>query len=209
LDPDEWKWRRVWPLIDPIEGFLLEHQARWLFKAALSVPDGSNLVEIGSFKGRSASSLAFGCRRTKKRVFAIDSFDGNEWDFYERGFFKEFSNNVALCGLSEYVEPIVGMSSEVGKRWNKPIHLLFIDGSHRYEDVVADFETFFVHVVPGGIIALHDVVETWPGPLRAWHEVVKPQLTHVGNCTTLAYGRKPRGNRRIMRAAGGTSESHK
>lgn len=64
-------------------------------------------------------------------------------------------------------------------------------GSHDYEAVLADFHGFFPHVVPGGIVALHDVVETWPGPLRAWQETIQHQLTDVGYCTTLAYRRKP------------------
>jgi hypothetical protein len=72
-----------------------------------------------------------------------------------------------------------------------PIHLLFVDGSHEYEDVLRDFRGFAPHVAPGGTIALHDVEPVWPGPLRAWHEEIKHQLTDIGHCSTLAYGRKP------------------
>ena len=45
----------------------------------------------------------------------------------------------------------------MAKTWNKPIHLLFIDGSHIYEDVLADFDNFYPHVVPGGVIAMYNV----------------------------------------------------
>lgn len=190
--PAEREFRRVWPLIEPIEGWLFGGQEKWLFKQARALPDGANIVEIGSFKGRSTCCLAFGCRGTKKRVFAVDSFDGNSWDFHERGFFEAFRRNVERCGLSEYVEPVAGVSSDVAKTWNKPIHLLFIDGSHRYEDVLADYAGFFPHVVPNGIIAFHDVQDCWPGVLQAWHGTVKRQLSGVGYCSTLGYGRKPR-----------------
>ena len=187
----EREWRRAWSLGNPVDGWLMEGQERWLFETAYSLPSPANIVEIGSFKGRSTCFLAFGCRRTKKRVFAIDTFTGNDCDFGYRDFFGEFSVNVNRCGLSEYVQPVVGLSSRVAKAWNKPIHLLFIDGSHRYEDVLSDFEGFFPHVVPGGIVAFHDVIEDWPGPLRAWHEIIKNRLINVGYCLSLAHGRKP------------------
>ncbi|MHB8638633.1 MAG: class I SAM-dependent methyltransferase [Candidatus Acidiferrales bacterium] len=185
------EWRRTLSLINSIEGWLLPGQDRWLFDAAYSLPDRANIVEIGSFKGRSTCSLAFGCRGTQKRVFAVDTFNGNDCDFGYRDFSKEFSRNVERCGLSKYVQPVVGLSSEVAKTWNRPIDLLFIDGSHRYEDVLMDFEGFSPHVVPGGIVAFHDVSEDWPGPLRVWHEIAKHRLVDVGCCQSLAHGRKP------------------
>ena len=186
----EREWRRAWPLIDSVEGWLAEGQERWLFESAYSLPSPANIVEIGSFKGRSTCCLASGCRGTNKHVYAVDTFDGNNCDFPDRAFLREFSANVRRCGLSRYVEPVVGISHEIARTWSKPIDLLFIDGSHQFEDVVADFEGFFPHVVPSGIVALHDVVEDKPGPLRAWIEVARERLLDVGNCKSLAYGRK-------------------
>src|SRR5208282_5493160 len=80
LDPAEREFGRAWPLINSVEGFLLEGQEKWLFKSARLLPDSANIVEIGSYKGRSTTCLAFGCRGTKKRVFAVDSFDGEVWE---------------------------------------------------------------------------------------------------------------------------------
>lgn len=192
LDPAEREFRRAWPSIDSVEGLLVEGQEKWLFKTARSLPDPANLVEIGSFKGRSTCCLALGCRGTRKRVFAIDPFDRNDWDSRQQSVLQEFKQNIERCGISGYVEPTVGLSSEVAKGWNKPIHFLFIDGSHRHEDVMADFDDFLPHVLPGGIIALHDVCEGLPGVFRAWHETIKHQLTDIGYCTTIGYGRKPK-----------------
>jgi predicted O-methyltransferase YrrM len=190
LDPAEREWQKAWPLINSIEGFFTVDQAKWLFKTARSLPGGSNLVEVGSFKGRSTCCLAFGCQRNRKRVFAIDPFDGGP-DLPTRDSFQEFSQNIARCGLSDHVQPIVGLSVEAAKTWSKPIQLLFIDGSHRYEDVLADFGAFFPHVVPGGIVVFHDVNDDWPGVKRAWQEIIRDQLESIGDCDTMAYGRKP------------------
>ncbi|MCU1242657.1 MAG: glycosyltransferase [Candidatus Acidoferrum typicum] len=152
-------------------------------------PTGQTLL-IGSFKGRSTCCLAAGCRGSQKRVFAIDSFDGGS-DLPNVNSFPDFSKNLERCNVSAYVEPAVGLSSKMAQTWCKPIHMLFIDGSHAYEGVLADFAGFSRHVVPGGIVALHDVRdESWPGVARAWAEI-KAQLTEIGYSDTLGFGRKP------------------
>ncbi len=188
IDREFWQ---VYPTINSIEGFLVSPvQERWLFRTAKSLPDKAIIVEIGSFKGRSTCSLAYGCRGTNKHVFAIDTFEGNDIDFTYRGFFEEFLYNIERCGLSAYVTPIQERSSQVAKSWDNPVHMLFIDGSHQYQDVLTDFYDFFPHLVPGCIVAVHDVVETWPGTSKAWHKHIKHHLRNIGYCSTLAYGFK-------------------
>jgi len=198
LDPSEREFRRIWPSISTVEGLLVSpDQEHWFFTAARSLADRATIVEIGSFKGRSTCCFAYGCRGTSKHIFAIDTFAGNDSDFKEgasfRGgsFFHVFWNNLETRGLAEYVTPIRGLSTDAARTWDKPIDLLFIDGSHVYEDVLADFNGFFPHVKPGGIVAFHDVHETWPGPTRVWQETAAPQLTKTGARATLTFGRKP------------------
>jgi predicted O-methyltransferase YrrM len=188
--PAEHDWRQIWALVDSIEGWLSESEGKWLFHAARALPNGTNIVEIGSFKGRSTCCLAAGCRGSEKRVFAIDWFYGGP-DLPRVNSLPDFSRNVGRCGLSAYVEAVVGLSGKVAQSWCKPIHLLYIDGSHAYEDVLADFGGFFPHVVPGGMVALHDVkTGSWPGVARAWGEI-ETQLTKIGYSESLGFGRKP------------------
>ena len=187
----EREFQRVRGQISSVEGFLQPDEERWLFKGARSLPDSANLVEVGSYRGRSTCCLAFGCRGTQKRIYAVDTFDGKLWESQYRTVFEEFKQNIDRCGLSSFVEPVKGLSSEVAKNWSKPIHFLFVDGSHVYDDVMADFTGFFPHVVSGGVVAFHDVHETKPGVLRAWNETFKHRLIETGHCESIAYGRKP------------------
>lgn len=70
-------------------------------------------------------------------------------------------------------ELLYGDSRRLGPRWKRPIHLLFIDGGHRYKVVCADILNFGMHVVLGGIVAFHDYSRSveflttrrrcWPG----------------------------------------------
>ena len=186
----EREWVRARPLIESIEGWMFPEEEQWLFCTAYELPSPANIVEIGSFKGRSTCALASGCRGTRKRIFAIDTFDGNGWDLDERDFFREFAQNLQRCSASEYVEPIRGVSTEIARTWASPIHLLFIDGAHEYDAAKGDFESFFPHVVPGGVVAFHDVSEAFPGVWRLWHETAKLQLASVGYCKSLGHGRK-------------------
>src|SRR5262245_60523285 len=164
---DQREFRRLWPRIDSIQGWLYPQEGEWLFAAARSLPDNANIVEIGSYHGRSTCCLALGCLGTKKRVYAIDSFDGGP-NLPKADSLPDFTANLKRFGVSQHVDPIVSASTQAAKTWNRPIHLLFVDGSHLYEDVLADFAGFFPFVVQGGIAALHDVVnESWPGVGKA------------------------------------------
>lgn len=188
------RFEKVERKIYAIEGLLVAGQERWLFDTAKALPDGATIVEIGGYKGRSTCCFAFGCVGTRKRVCTIDTFNGNETDFTgenRRNFFEVWQNNVKSNELLEYVTPLIGYSSKIAETWTGPIHLLFIDGSHEYEDVLADFNHFYPYVVPGGIVALHDVEPGHPGPLKVWNENAKGILTDTGVRSTLVFGRKP------------------
>lgn len=187
-NPVDRRWRQTWEVVNPMEGWLLESEGRWLFDAARSLSLGSVIVEIGSFKGRSTCCLASGSRQ-KARVFAIDTFDGGP-NLPKANSLPEFQANLEHCGVSEWVEPVVALSTDVARNWNKPITLLFIDGSHNYEDVSADFAGFFPHVVPSGLVALHDVNNAdWPGVKKVWMEN-RHLLSEVGYLGGMGFGRK-------------------
>lgn len=199
IKPEVVRFRDVWPRIDRVEGFLVPGQEEWLFRTARSLPDGARIVEIGGYKGRSTVCLAYGCVGSRRHVFTIDRFKGVYQDIerseslrdtFESGFFDEWRANVEVNGLLEYVTPLMADSREIARIWAAPIHMLFIDGSHKFEDVVADFAGFYPHIVPNGVVALHDVTPSWEGAYRAWHEYAKHYLQNHGALSTLAHGRK-------------------
>ena len=200
--PDEVAFLKIHHKITGIEGFLVAGQEKWLFLAARSLPEDANIVEIGAFKGKSTVSLALGCLGSQRRVFSIDTFVGSYDDvrdselegMFARDFFSDWQENMKRTGVSEHTTALQGHSQDIVKSWSKPIHLLFIDGSHQYEDVIADFDHFFPHVVERGIVSVHDVTPSWPGPYRAWHERFQYVLIETGCCGSLAYGVKAKGN---------------
>jgi predicted O-methyltransferase YrrM len=187
--------------INGIEGLLVKGQERWLFDAARSLPRRATIVEIGAYLGKSTACLALGCKGTETHIFSIDLFGGVYDDVrnslsrkkFDRSFLGDWQKNMGSLGVLKYVTPIQADSKQVAKSWKDPIHMLFIDGSHKFEDVIDDFRNFFPYVVNGGIVGIHDVTPSWPGPYKAWHEIIVHCLTDVGYCASIGYGKRLRG----------------
>jgi hypothetical protein len=85
-----------------------------------------------------------------------------------------FDANMTRLGLWGRVTALRGDSRAVAEMWRNPVGLLFIDASHEYEDVRADYLAWGPHVVPGGMIAFHDYGTERPGVVQAVDEVVVP-----------------------------------
>ncbi|MGC1272188.1 MAG: class I SAM-dependent methyltransferase [Planctomycetaceae bacterium] len=48
------------------------------------------------------------------------------------------------------------LSHEASSEWTTPIDFLFIDGDHSWDGIDRDWRDWSDHVIPGGIVALHD-----------------------------------------------------
>ena len=59
--------------------------------------------------------------------------------------------------------PIVARSETVGPYWQGGLGMVFIDGGHSLDAALADYRAWAPHVLPGGILAIHDV---FPDPAK-------------------------------------------
>jgi glycosyltransferase involved in cell wall biosynthesis len=166
---------------DAVEGFLHPQEGFALYHLAKYGPARGAIVEIGSLFGRSTCWLAAGTRETRReKVVAVDHFRGSAEHQKDQPHcvaalaqtgttLPSFLANLQKRNLRDWVDVRVADSVHVGATWQGPIRLLFIDGDHSYEATRADVETWSKHVVPGGIIAFHDV-EVWPGVTQMYRE---------------------------------------
>ena len=166
-----------WRLVNGTPGFLSEREARFLMLAAAAAPADGAIVEIGSFKGRSTVGLAYVARRYGLgSVVAIDPHTSPSTTDPDLGSgtssYDEFQENLRRAGVTDAVDCRRAFSQEVARDWRRPIRLLWIDGDHLYEAVKRDLALFRPYLAPGAIVAMHDVLGTWPGPLRAFVEDV-------------------------------------
>ena len=165
-----------------LEGWLSEPEGFLLYLYSFMNNMGE-IVEIGSFKGKSTCYLASGIKDSNKKtkVNAVDPHKGSpEFKLGEKYMgagiwngdsFKDFIKNLEDNKLKEYVKPIVKTSDEAVKTWKNKIGLLFIDGDHAYESARKDFINWTKFIPIGGTVMLHDTV-TWRGPKAVVDELI-------------------------------------
>lgn len=146
---------------------LSDREIGTLFQAGLDRPDGA-VVEIGRFSGGSAMVLArAGADRGRRGVVSID---------IRRVPIVEYLLAVNAF-TSEDVALIDADAFEVAMRWGSTrsdagIGLLFIDADHSYQAVVRDLHMWTPYLVPGALVAFHDVSLPAFGVTRAVYEYV-------------------------------------
>jgi hypothetical protein len=90
--------------------------------------------------------------------------------------FGDFKANMERAGIADLVTPIASKSQDAADGFDRPIELLFVDGSHDYDDVKADFEQWVPKLVEGGTLAVHDTT-LWEGPKRVVEDNVYRSTT--------------------------------
>lgn len=148
---------------DGIEGWLTDGQARRLAAAAAACPPGGQIVEIGSFRGRSTVVLASAASRDVT-VTAIDPHAGNDRGPQEiAGFVAEaaadrstFESNLDRVGVRHRVRHVASFSDASHDAVEGPIHVLFVDGAHRFGPARDDLRKWGDRVAPGGVVLVHD-----------------------------------------------------
>ena len=145
-------------ILETVEGHLYEDEAHLLHRLASEAPAGTEIVEIGSYRGRSTCVLAHAAAQRGGYVEAIDPHytyvDGPAtFGKADDSFLRE---NLYRAGLDDYVTCYV-MSSEAAAALDyPPIGLVFIDGDHSYEACKFDFTTWSLRLVTDGSVAIHD-----------------------------------------------------
>ena len=156
-------------------GFLTEREARFLALVAACAPSQGTILEIGSFKGKSTVGLASIAKRYGLGpVVSVDPHCAPAvTDFghgSEQSSWEDFRGSLHAAGVERSVEAHRAYSRDLARAWTRPIRFLWIDGDHTYRGAKQDLDLFRGHLVPGAIVALHDVLHTFEGPVRVFVE---------------------------------------
>jgi predicted O-methyltransferase YrrM len=167
----------AWEAARKVPGFLMEDEARLLGAIAACVPAEGVIVEIGSFKGKSTVMLGkVAAHYGLGKIVAIDPHGYNNAELSgikatpEASTFEDFQNNLEAAGVTCQVEIHRAFSGDIARGWARPIRFLWIDGDHSYQGAKSDFDGFFPHVNPLGVVALHDALHEFSGPIRVFVE---------------------------------------
>jgi predicted O-methyltransferase YrrM len=149
--------------VEGVEGWMTDAQARRLWDAAARLRPGAQVVEIGSYRGRSAIVLARAAPEGAS-VVAIDPHAGNDRGPQQIHGTREegesdnraFRANLERAGVADRVHHVRLPSGEAHPAVQGQVDLLYVDGAHRYGPARDDIAGWGARVAPGGALLIHD-----------------------------------------------------
>lgn len=183
-----------------IEGWLTEVEMLDLYSLAR---DATTIVEIGSWKGRSAALLASASLAT---VYCIDHWRGNPestlTDEAQRdplGVYRQFLDSMRDLGLlGSRVIPMLVSSDQAALYFqDDSVNLVYLDGGHDYHAVACDLSAWWPKVSPGGVLCGHDYGSApFPGVKSAVDEFVGRTRVAFRRCSDSLYTLRAEGPER-------------
>jgi len=184
----------AWLVTQNVPGFLLENEARFLGELAACISAQGAIVEIGSFKGRSTVMLAkVAAHYGLGSVISIDPHTHELSTGAAPGSlpstYDDFLFSLRSAKVEQHVEIHRAFSTDVARTWQRPIRLLWIDGDHTYAGAKADFDGFARFLQPNAVVALHDSLNDFPGPIRVFVDDIlrNPQFGPSGFVHSIAW----------------------
>ncbi len=160
------------PWIDQVKGFIARDEGNALFELGKSCSPKGPCLEIGGYCGLSTIYIGTGVKGKQGILYSVDHHKGSEEhqpgeEFHDPDLFDsqrdrvdsfyEFRKNIARANLEEVVVPIVAPSMVTARQWYTSLSMVFIDGGHSYEAALTDYRSWASHVLPDGILAIHDI----------------------------------------------------
>ena len=165
-----------------------------LASAAAACPADGEIVEIGSFRGRSTIVLATHAPEGAT-VVAIDPHAGNDRGPQELDGFAAaaaadrlaFERNLTAAGVRDRVRHVSAQSSDAHDAVRADIDVLFIDGAHRFGPARADIRDWGRRVAAGGTLLVHDAFSSVGVTTAIVRELVfGRRFRYVGRSRSLA-----------------------
>lgn len=177
--------------INAVKGFLDSAEGEALYHYCLVASETGPCLEVGSYCGKSTVYLGEACRATGATLYAVDHHRGSEEhqpgeEYHDESLFdegaglmdsfREFRRTLREAALEEVVVPIVASSETAAKDWRTPLGMVFIDGGHSLEAAMMDYRSWATHIVPGGVLAIHDIFPDPANGGQAPYEILELAL---------------------------------
>lgn len=132
------------------------------YKKIIELYDNAHFVEIGCWKGRSASFMCVEIIKNNKNIKfdCIDTWKGSS----EHQHLSEVQNDKIYDIFLENMKPVENYYTSIRSKSvdastlyeDQSLDFVFIDGDHSYDAVINDISSWFPKIKSGGILAGHD-----------------------------------------------------
>lgn len=154
-----------------IKGWFDISQAVAIQQFVKQLPPGSQLVELGSFQGRSSVAIA-SVLPADSMLYCVDHFAGSEehkkWNLDISNLLDAFTKNIERFGVKDKINTLVMSTVEAAAKFEpESVDLVLLDAAHDYDSVKADLLNWYPKLKPGGYLFCDDYEPGWPGVMRA------------------------------------------
>lgn len=156
-----------------------ERSFHWLWKIIFDeLPENPNTLEIGVFRGATLSLWRM--LRKDALICGITplSSDGGYWDSDYANDIKKIHADFRLDEpiiIQEYSNSQIAVEYAKEKTWD----LIYVDGSHRFEDAIFDLNIYSKFIKVGGYLVIDDCnveMNLWDGAFRGHQQVTDAKL---------------------------------
>lgn len=157
--------------LDSFEGMISAEEAALLSRMASMLAAGC-IVEIGSWRGKSAIALARGAAANaalKPMVYYVDPharFTGIYGGEFGPGDRAAFYAAMLRAGCAEAAALINLPSAAAARAWPYKAGLVFIDGDNSQAGVESDVAAWDRHLIEGGFMVFDDALDENAGPAK-------------------------------------------
>ena len=132
------------------------------------------IIEIGTNIGRTAVLLAKILKTINRqtKIISIDPFSfATDETYNPKGNYFHYTTLMHQQDLHGICIPVTAYSQDISHIFRDKVGLLFVDGSHQYDDVIKDLNYYSELVRVNGYVFVDDYgIGSYPGVYRAFEE---------------------------------------
>jgi len=174
------------PLKEDLQGW---NSFNGIFDGIIHDIKPTTIIEVGTWKGASAINMARICYRLglDTKIYCVDTWLGalEFWTTHKEtqerdlmlkngypSIYNQFISNVIHNNAQDYIIPVPNTSfigAKILQHYGVKAELIYIDGSHEYEDVLSDIKSY--KELCTGVMFGDDY--NWPSVQRAVNDSLK------------------------------------